>query len=163
MPTADSGAILESLGLIPVINAAGFPSRLGGASLSPVVRAAMDAAAQNFIRIAEMEVRASEIIAEAGLVASGGAACLTLAAACITGDDPAAIDRLPDRTGLRNEVVVHRTHRNPFDHAIRVPGARFVEFGYLGVPAGVGAYRWQLDAAITEKTAAVFYLGQPTD
>jgi L-seryl-tRNA(Ser) seleniumtransferase len=97
------------------------------------------------------------------LVASGGAACLTLAAAaCLTGDDPAAIDRLPDTTGLRSEIVVHRAHRNPFDHAIRVPGARFVEFGYLGVPAGVGAYRWQLDAAITERTAAVFYFGQPT-
>jgi len=168
MPTADSRAILESLGLVPVINAAGFPSRLGGASLSPAVRAAMDAAAQYFIPIAEMQARASEIIAEAtgaeaGLVASGGAACLTLAAAaCITGDDPAAIDRLPDTTGLRNEIVVHRAHRNPFDHAIRISGARFVEFGYLGMPAGVGAYRWQLDAAITDKTAAVFYFGQPT-
>ena len=118
--TAESRAILETLGLVPVINAAGFPSRLGGASLSPAVRAAMDAAAQNFIPIAEMQVRASEIIAEAtgaeaGLVASGGAACLTLAAAaCITGDDLAAIDRLPDTTGLRNEIVVHRAHRNPF-------------------------------------------------
>jgi D-glucosaminate-6-phosphate ammonia-lyase len=168
IPTTDSRAILESLGLIPVINAAGFPSRLGGATLSPAVRAAMDAAAQSFIPIAEMQARASEIIAEAtgaeaGLVASGGAACLTLAAAaCITGDDPGAVDRLPDTTGLRNEIAVHRAHRNPFDHAIRVPGARFVEFGYLGVPAGVGAYRWQLDAAITDKTAAVFYFGQPT-
>jgi L-seryl-tRNA(Ser) seleniumtransferase len=168
MPTAESRAILASLGLVPVINAAGFPSRLGGASLSPAVRAAMDAAAQSFIPIAEMQARASEIIAaatgaEAGLVASGGAACLTLAAAaCITGDDPAAIDRLPDTTGLRNEIVVHRAHRNPFDHAIRLSGARFVEFGYLGVPAGVGAYRWQLDAAITDRTAAVFYFGQPT-
>jgi L-seryl-tRNA(Ser) seleniumtransferase len=128
----------------------------------------MDAAAQNFVPIAEMQARASEIIAEAtgaeaGLVASGGAACVTLAAAaCITGDDPAAIDRLPDTIGLRNEIVVHRAHRNPFDHAVRVSGARFVEFGYLGVPAGVGAYRWQLDAAITGKTAAVFYFGQPT-
>ena len=168
MPTAESRAILETLGLVPVINAAGFPSRLGGATLAPAVRAAMDAAAQNFIPIAEMQARASEIIAEAtgaeaGLVASGGAACLTLAAAaCITGDDPAAIDRLPDTTGLRNEIVMHRAHRNPFDHAIRVPGARLVEFGYLGVPAGVGAYRWQLDAAVTDKTAAVFYFGQPT-
>jgi D-glucosaminate-6-phosphate ammonia-lyase len=168
MPTADSRAILESLGLVPVINAAGFPTRLGGATLSHAVRAAMDAAAQNFIPVAEMQARASEIIAEvtgaeAGLVASGGAACLTLAAAaCITGDDHAAIDRLPDTTGLRNEIAVHRAHRNPFDHAIRVSGARFVEFGYLGVPAGVGAYRRQLDAAITDKTAAVFYFGQPT-
>ena len=167
-PTPESRAIIESLGLVPVINAAGFPSRLGGATLSAEVRAAMDAAAQNFVPIAEMQALASEQIAdatgaEAGLVASGGAACLTLAAAaCMTGDDPAAIDRLPDTSGLKNEIVVHRAHRNPFDHALRVTGARFVEFGYLGVASGVGAYRWQLDAAITERTAAVFYPGALT-
>lgn len=166
--TPDPRAIIESLGLVPVINAAGFPSRLGGATLAPAVRAAMDAAAQHFVPITEMQERASALIAgvtgsEAGCVASGGAACLTLAAAaCMTGDDPAAIDRLPDTTGLKGEIVVHRAHRNAFDHAIRVSGARFVEFGYLGVASGVGAYRWQLEAAITEKTAAVFYPGAVT-
>jgi L-seryl-tRNA(Ser) seleniumtransferase len=164
----DSRAIIESLGLVPVINAAGFPSRLGGATLAPEVRAAMNAAAQHFVPITEMQERASALIAkatgaEAGCVASGGAACLTLAAAaCITGDDPAAIDRLPDTTGLKNEIVVHRAHRNAFDHALRVSGARFVEFGYGGVASGMGAYRWQLEAAITEKTAAVFYPGAAT-
>jgi D-glucosaminate-6-phosphate ammonia-lyase len=164
----DSRAIIESLGLVPVINAAGFPSRLGGATLAREVRAAMNAAAQHFVPIAEMQEQASALIAEAtgaeaGCVASGGAACLTLAAAaCITGDDPAAIDRLPDTTGLRNEFVVHRVHRNAFDHALRVAGARFVEFGYAGVASGVGAYHWQLEAAISEKTAAVFYPGATT-
>jgi D-glucosaminate-6-phosphate ammonia-lyase len=166
--TPDPRAIIESLGLVPVINAAGFPSRLGGATLAPAVRAAMDAAAQHFVPITEMQERASALIAgvtgsEAGCVASGGAACLTLAAAaCMTGDDPAAIDRLPDTTGLKGEIVVHRAHRNAFDHAIRVSGARFVEFGYVGVASGVGAYRWQLEAAITEKTTAVFYPGAVT-
>src|SRR5262249_34161064 len=151
-PSEEGRAILESLGLVPVINAAGYPSRLGGATLSPAVRAAMNAAAQHFVPIAEMQERASSLIsaatgAGAGCVAAGGAACLTLAAAaCIAGDDPAAIDRLPDTTGLRSEIVVHRAHRNAFDHAIRVAGARFVEFGYSGVASGVGAYRWQLEA-----------------
>ena len=57
------------------------------------------------------------------------------------------MDRLPDVTGLRNEIAVHRAHRNPFDHALRATGAHFVEFGYLGGSSGVGAYRWQLEAA----------------
>ena len=61
----ESRAIVESLGLVPVINAAGFPSRLGGATLAPAVRAAMDAAARHFVPISEMQARASELIAEA--------------------------------------------------------------------------------------------------
>lgn len=159
--------LLASMGLRPVINAAGYPSRLGGARLAPPVVAAMAAAARTFVPIAEMQARASELIvaltgAEAGCVASGADACLTLAAAaCMTGDDFAAMDRLPDTTGLRNEIVVHRAHRNPFDHALRIPGARFVEFGYLGPSSGVGAYQWQMHAAFTERTAASFYVDMP--
>src|SRR6185369_11495428 len=102
--------------------------------------------------------------AEAGCVASGADACLTLAAAaCMTGDDRAAMDQLPDTTGLRNEIVVHRAHRMSFDHALRLAGARFVEFGYLLSSSGAGAYRWQMEAAITERTAACFYVGVPVD
>jgi L-seryl-tRNA(Ser) seleniumtransferase len=165
----ESQAIIESLGLTPVINAMGAPSRLGGTVLSPSVRAAMDAAAQHCIPIAEMQERASVIIAEvigseAGCVASGAAACLFLGtAACIAGQDRAAIDRLPDTTGLRDEVAVHRAHRNPYDHAVRATGARIVEFGYLGGPSGVGTHRWQLEAALTPKTAAVYYLAAVTE
>jgi D-glucosaminate-6-phosphate ammonia-lyase len=167
--STDSKAIIESLGLSPVINAMGAPSRLGCTVLSPSVRAAMDAAAQHCIPIAEMQERASEVIAEvtgpeAGCVASGAAACLFLGtAACIAGEDRAAIDRLPDTTGLRDEIAIHRAHRNPYDHAVRATGARLVEFGYLGGPSGVGAHRWQLEAVLTPKTAAVYYLSSITE
>ena len=104
--------LLTAMGLRPVINAAGHPSRLGGTHLAPSVIAAMAAAARTFVPIAEMQARASEMIAsltgaEAGCVATGADACLTLAAAaCMTGDDFAAMDRLPDTTGLRNEIGV---------------------------------------------------------
>jgi L-seryl-tRNA(Ser) seleniumtransferase len=159
--------LLAAMGLRPVINAAGYPSRLGGTYLAPPIVAAMAAAARTFVPIAEMQARASELIAaltgaEAGCVASGADACLALAAAaCMTGDDFASMDRLPDTTGLRNEIVVHRAHRNAFDHALRLPGARLVEFGYLGPPSGVGAYQWQMHAAFSERTAASFYLESP--
>jgi L-seryl-tRNA(Ser) seleniumtransferase len=165
--TNDDHELLAAMGLRPVINAAGHPSRLGGTYLAPSVVAAMAAAARTFVPIAEMQARASDLIAsltgaEAGCVASGADACLTLAAAaCMTGDDFAAMDRLPDTTGLRNEIVVHRAHRNPFDHALRIAGARLVEFGYLGPPSGVGAYHWQMNAAFNERTAASFYLDSP--
>ena len=165
----DEQETLAAMGLRPVINAAGYPSRLGGTRLAPTVVAAMSAAARNFVPIAEMQALASEMVvaltgAEAGCVASGADACLTIAAAaCIAGDDLAAMDRLPDTTGLRNEIVVHRAHRNPFDHALRISGARFAEFGYLGPSAGVGAYQWQMHAAFTERTAASFYVDSPME
>ncbi|MFT3723329.1 MAG: PLP-dependent transferase [Hyphomonadaceae bacterium] len=158
-----------TMGLRPIINAASHASRLGGTRLAQPVVDAMVAASQTFVPIAEMQARASELIAEftgaeAGCVASGADACLTLAAAaCMTGDSRAAMDQLPDTTGLPNEIVVHRAHRMAFDHALRLAGARLVEFGYLTTSSGVGAYRWQMEAAFSEKTAASFYVGLKSD
>lgn len=85
------------------------------------------------------------------------------AAACVAGLDPAAMDQLPDTTGLRNEIVVQRGHRNAYDHALRAAGITFVEAGYLGYPGAGGTYPWQVEAAITERTAAIAWpvLGTP--
>ncbi len=155
---------LERLGLTPVINANGAASRLGGNLLSAAAQEAMIAAGQCFIPLHELQARASETIArvtgaEAGCVASGAAACLFLAAAaCMAGDDLAAMDRLPNTEGLRNEIVMHRAHRNPYDHALRATGARLVEVGYLGVPSSPGVRAWELESAITDRTCALFYV-----
>jgi L-seryl-tRNA(Ser) seleniumtransferase len=94
--------------------------------------------------------------AEAGYVVTGAAAGLSLGvAACVAGMDVAAMDRLPDTTGLKNEVVVQRGHRNAYDHAIRAVGVRMVEVGYLGYPGAGGTAPWQIAEAITERTAAI--------
>jgi L-seryl-tRNA(Ser) seleniumtransferase len=69
--------------------------------------------------------------------------------------DVAAMDRLPDTSGLKDEVVVQRGHRNAYDHAIRAVGVRMVEVGYLGYPGAGGTQPWQIAAAITERTTAV--------
>jgi D-glucosaminate-6-phosphate ammonia-lyase len=87
---------------------------------------------------------------------SGAAAGLSLGvAACVAGMDVVAMDRLPDASGLKDEVVVQRGHRNAYDHAIRAVGVRMVEVGYLGYPGAGGTSPWQIAAAITERTAAV--------
>lgn len=155
--------VYDDLGLTPVINAAGSVSRLGGTRLSEPVRAAMAAAARDFVPLDELQQRASQAIAaatgaEAGYVAGGAAACLYLAAAAgMTRGDLAAMARLPHTTGIADEIVVHRAHRNAYDVAIRATGARFVEVGYLGPASGVGTHAWELEAAMTERTAAVAY------
>ena len=108
--------IYDDLGVRTVINAAGTLTRLGGSRLSPAVLAAMADASASFVHIDELQARAGDVIAqvtgaEAGYVASGAAAALaTGTAACVTGMDVAAMDQLPDTTGLRNEIVVQRAH-----------------------------------------------------
>jgi D-glucosaminate-6-phosphate ammonia-lyase len=153
--------IYDELGLRTVINASGTLTRLGGSRMAPEVLAAMAEAAASFVPIDELQARAGEIIAEitgaeSGYVVTGAAAGLSLGvAACVAGLDVGAMDRLPDTTGMRNEVVVQRGHRNAYDHAIRAAGVRMVEVGYLGYPGAGGTYPWQIAEAITERTAAV--------
>ena len=153
--------IYDDLGLRTVINASGTLTRLGGSRMAPEVLSAMAEAAASFVPIDALQARAGEIIAEAtgaesGYVVTGAAAGLSLGvAACVAGFDVGAMDRLPDTTGLRNEVVVQRGHRNAYDHAIRAVGVRMVEVGYLGYPGAGGTYPWQIAEAITERTAAV--------
>lgn len=153
--------VYDELGLKPVINASGTLTRLGGSRMHPEVLAAMAEAAATFVPIDDLQERAGAEIAsicgaEAAYVVVGAAAGLALAtAACVAGLDVAAMDRLPDTTGLKNEVVVQRGHRNAYDHAIRSAGVRFVEVGYLGYPGAGGTYPWQVEQAITERTAAV--------
>src|ERR687898_877019 len=70
-------------------------------------------------------------------------------------EDVAAMDRLPDTMGLKDEVVIQLGHRNAYDHAIRAVGVRMLEVGYLGYPGAGGTQPWQIAAAIGERTAAV--------
>src|SRR5206468_1477564 len=67
--------------------------------------------------------------AEAAFVTSGASSGLILqAAACIAGDDPTKITRLPDTRGMRNEIVIQRAHRFAYDQAYRVAGGDLVSF-----------------------------------
>ena len=153
--------VYDDLGVRTIINASGTLTRLGGSRMAPEVLAAMAEAAASFVAIDELQERAGEVIAgitgaEAGYVVAGAAAGLTLGiAACVAGLDVARMDRLPDTTGMKDEVVVQRGHRNAYDHAIRAAGVRFVEVGYLGYPGAGGTLPWQIEAAIGERTAAV--------
>jgi uncharacterized pyridoxal phosphate-dependent enzyme len=150
--------IYERLGVHRVINAYECLTRLGGSRMDPEVLAAMTEASQWFVQLDELQQKTGERIAalvgvEAAYVTSGAAAGLTLAtAASIAGTDPSRITRLPDTRGMANEVVIERSHRNRYDHAIRQAGATFSEYGFAR-----GTEPWELEAAITPQTAAVAY------
>lgn len=155
--------IYEELGVRPVINAAGTLTRLGGAAMPSEVVQAMARAAEACVRIEELQARAGEIIAaatgaEAGYVTCGAAAGLLLGtAACVAGLDIARMERLPDTRGMKNEVIIQRPHRNSYDHAVRTAGVRLVEVGWLGSPTPHPVQAWEIEAAITEHTAAVYW------
>jgi len=163
--------IYERLGVTKRVNGAGLLTRLGGSLMAPEVLDAMREAAGSFVDMAELQTRASAIIAthtgaEAGIVTTGAAAAMTLAtAACLTRLDVARMERLPDTDGMPNEVIMFRAHRTGYDHAIRAAGARIVEVGFNDrtVGSGVrGLEGWEIEAAIGPNTAAIGYAANPT-
>lgn len=131
---------------------------------------AMREAARASVDIGELQSAASRAIstatgAESGLVTSGAAAGLTLAAAaCIAGLDVARMARLPETRGLPNEILMPRTHRNAYDHALRAAGAVLVDIGHndRGTGAGIrGLEGWEIEAAITPATVAFAFAATP--
>jgi D-glucosaminate-6-phosphate ammonia-lyase len=133
---------------------------------------AMSEAARASVDMAELHAKASAVIAECtgaegGLVTSGAAAALTLGtAACLAALDVARMERLPCTDGIPNEVIMCRTHRTGYDHAIRAAGAsiRDVGFNDRGVGAGVRAVEaWEIEVAITPQTVAIAYTATPAN
>jgi L-seryl-tRNA(Ser) seleniumtransferase len=164
-------SIFSELGVRTIINAKGPATRLSGGFLAPEIIAAMADATRHCVDVAELQARASTMIgevtgAEAGIVTAGAAAGLLVGtAACMTGLDPGKMARLPETAGMKNEVVIVRSQRNFYDHAVRTTGARLVEVGLPDRYAGAGvrdAEAWEIEEAIAERTAAVFYVADPS-
>ncbi len=159
--------VFDTLGLHTIINAKGPATRLSGGIMHPQVANAMAQASQHCVDMSGLQAVASKLIAkatgaEAGYIASGASACLMLAtAACIAGLDPGRMARLPDTRGMKNEVIMMRSQRNFYDHAIRAAGAVIVEVGLPDRYAGAGvrdAEAWEIADAITGRTAAIFHV-----
>jgi len=160
-------SIYSDLGIRTIINAKGPSTRVSGGLLAPQVTAAMAEAATYCVDMADLQAGASKIIAEltgaeAGIVTSGASAGLLLGtAACVAGLDPGKMSRLPDTTGMKNEVIMVRSQRNFYDHAVRANGVKIVEVGLPDRVAGAGvrdAEGWEIADAITPATAAVVYV-----
>jgi L-seryl-tRNA(Ser) seleniumtransferase len=137
------------LGVTKIINAAGTYTALTASIMPPSVLAAVAGAAHHPVRLAELQQKAGEYIAqrlncEAALVSAGAASGLTLGtAACMTVGNRAAVGQLPqDVSSLKNEVIIQKGHRYSYDHAISNCGIRFVEVETLD----------QYDKAFTSKT-----------
>ncbi|MGH7277720.1 MAG: aminotransferase class V-fold PLP-dependent enzyme [Candidatus Rokuibacteriota bacterium] len=161
-------SIYERLGVRPVINAVGTQTRLGGTIMCPEAVQAMVEASRIDVAIEELQAAASRVIgrhtgAEAGLVTSGAFAALALATgACITRLDVARMNRMPRYAYEAGcEVIICRHHRNSYDKAFEVAGARLVDVGLLDRALGVGVREVEpeeIEAEITPRTVALAYV-----
>ena len=151
-----SGNPYEELGVTPVINAQGTMTMLGGSLIRPEVEVVMAEASRHFVSIPELEEAAGRRIAQmlklpdgySVLVTSGAAAAMQSGlAGILTGDNETLIKQLPDLTGMKSEVILQKSHRNPFDHQLRGTGVKLVEI----------ETRDQLRAAVNERTAMMHF------
>src|SRR5579864_5702288 len=129
---------------------------LGGSVLRPELEAVMAMAGRHFVNIPELEVAAGKRIAEmlklpegyGALVTSGAAAAIQSGlAGILTGDNEKLIQQLPDLTGMKSEVIIQKSHRNPFDHQLRSTGIKLIEV----------ETRDELRQAVNDRTAMMHF------
>ena len=151
----------QQLGVRRVINADATLTRLGGSLMPSDVLDAMCEAAGSFVDMYELQEVVGKRLAEltrneAAYVSSGAAAglVLTTLAAMTDGDLPTIARLIETGEAPKNEVIIQRAHRIPYDPAIRLAGARIVDVGNR-----LQTFPWELEAAITLRTAMVFYSG----
>ncbi|HEY3740768.1 MAG TPA: selenocysteine synthase [Bryobacteraceae bacterium] len=143
----------KDLGVKPFINAAGTYTALSASLMSRETMQAMDYASRKFYRLGDVQDAvgariASLIGAEAAMVTSGAAGAIACGtAACITGKDRAAIEKLPDTTGLKDHVIIQKGHRIGYDHSVRATGAKLIEIESMD----------ELERAANDRTAMLVF------
>ena len=144
----------KELGVGTFINAAGTYTMFTASLMRPEVMEAINYSSKHFVSLNELHdavgKRIAELVqSEAAMVTSGAASALTLGtAAILTGKNPEFIKNLPDLTGMKSEVIIQKTHRVGYDHAIRNCGVKMIEVETVE----------ELENAINDKTALMFFL-----
>jgi L-seryl-tRNA(Ser) seleniumtransferase len=154
--------IYKRLGVKTYINAYSTVTKYGGSIMLPEVLDAMKEASKRYVELADLQKRASKRIAdlldiEAAYITCGAAAGIVISvAACIAGKDSEKIKMLPNTDALeKNEIILLRSHLCHYEQQIRQAGGKLVEIGYSDE-----TYLWELEKAISKKTAAVFYFAE---
>ncbi len=141
------------LGVRPFINAAGTYTAMTASLMPREVVEAIEYASKHYVMLDELHDKVGARLAtllrcEGVMVTSGAASALTLGtAAVLTGTDQQKIVDLPHLPGPRREVIVQKTHRFGYDHAVRNCGVTLVEV----------ETRDELERAINERTAMMLF------
>ena len=146
--------VIRELGVRPFINAGGAYTVLTASLMHREVWDAMTVASRQFCPLQDLHDAVGKRIAEltkneAALVSAGAASAVAIGtAACVAGTDREKIRRLPDTRGMKNEVIIQKSHRNGYDHAARNTGIRLVEVETAE----------ELESAIHSRTAMMLFL-----
>jgi len=143
----------KELGVKPFINAAGTFTDMTASLMPPEVMDAINYASKNFVYLNDLHdkvgARIAELVkAESAMVSCGAASAMTLGTAgVLTGGDPKKIVDLPNLVGMKSEVIMQKSHRFGYDHAVRNCGVTIVEVETAA----------ELEAAISPKTAMMLF------
>ncbi len=154
-----SGAVYRNIGVRPVVNARGTFTIITGSQTLPSVKEAMDEASRSFVQMDELMEGVGKRLAEItgapwGIVTAGCCAALThCTSAAVAGTNPERMQRLPDLTGMKNEVIIPEYSRNVYDHAIRMVGTKIITVNSTD----------ELEKAFNERTAMAYILAGPGD
>ena len=153
-PAEISRDYFKELGVRTFINASGTHTALTASRMPEEVIKAINYAALQYVRLEELQEKAGDRLAEllkceAAMVTAGAASAITLGtAAVITGGDPKKAAMIPnDLTGMKSEVIIQKSHRVGYDHAVRNCGVTMVEV----------ETKKELESAINEKTALMWF------
>ena len=143
----------RELGIRPFINAAGTYTAMTASLMPEDVVDAIEYASKHYVMLDELQDKVGERIAsllhaEAAMVTAGAASALTLGtAAVLTGTDQQKIVDLPNLAGMKSEVIIQKSHRFGYDHAVRNCGVRLIEV----------ETREELERAVNPQTAMMLF------
>ena len=155
-PVASNAGIYTRLGVRPVINGVGVVTHLGGSLMPPEVVDAMEQASKHFVSLTELQKKAGARIAEllgapAAMITCGCASAISFGtAACVAMGNPDHLRRLPDTTGMKNEIVQQKSHRGGYEQQMLLIGTKIVWV----------ETREELDRAINDRTAMMFFYNE---
>ena len=148
--------LFTRIGIRPLINCRGTITAISGSTSLPEVKQAMYNASLYHVRMDEMmEAVGAEFAkltgAEWGIAVTGSAAATCMATiACVAGTNIEKCQALP-YIKKKDQVVIPKTSRNPYDIGARMCGMEMVEFT---TPE-------ELRAKINERTAMMYILANP--
>ncbi|HEY8398260.1 MAG TPA: aminotransferase class V-fold PLP-dependent enzyme [Flavihumibacter sp.] len=145
---------IKELGMRSFINAAGTYTAMTASIMHPDVMEAINAVSKAYIMLDEVQdkvgARLAEIChAESATVTAGCWSAMVLGTAgVLTGMDPKKVAQLPDLTGMKNTVLVQKSHNSGYVHALKNTGVRIQEIETIE----------ELDAAVNADTAMLWFL-----
>src|SRR5579859_5845950 len=151
-------ALFTRIGVRPILNARGSYTIISGSRSLPEVKQAMFEASHYYVQMDEMMEGVGKELArlngcESAMVTNGCEAAIILATiASVAGSNVEKCQALP-YVKAKDQVIIPRHSRNPYDVGVRVVGAEVIE---VDTPD-------QLKARISPRTAMIYVMSDPRE